>query len=67
MSANRSLRQTQVISILVATILAASAYVLHPVLHYAIATDPALTAGVALTLIVLAFALRETPNKYRKW
>lgn len=63
MSENRSLRQTQIVSILVATILAASIYVLHPVLHYAIAPDPVLTAGAALTLILLAFALRHVASR----
>lgn len=63
MSENRSLRQTQIVSILVATILAASIYVLHPVLHYAIAPDPVLTTGAALTLILLGFALRHVVSR----
>lgn len=59
MNATPSLRQAQIISIFVAALLAGSAYVIHPMLHYAVAPDPVITAGWTLTLILLAFAFRH--------
>lgn len=59
MNATPSLRQAQIISIFVATLLAGSAYVFHPMLHYVVTPDPVITAGSTLTLILLAFAFRH--------
>ena len=59
MNATPSLRQAQVISIFVAAVLAGSAYVMHPMLNYAVIPDPEITAGATLTLILLAFAFRH--------
>lgn len=59
MNITPSLRQAQVISIFVAVLLAGSAYVMHPMLNYAITPDREITAGVTLTLILLAFAFRH--------
>lgn len=59
MNTTQSLRQAQAVSIVVAALLAGSAYVMHPMLHYAIAPDPTITAGATLALTLIAFAFRH--------
>ena len=59
MNAMPSPHQTQVISIIIASLLAALTYAMHPVLHYAFMPYAGLTAGATLILILAAFALRQ--------